>query len=103
MNKKSILFISGLVFLTMTIAGCNKQSKNSFTISWCNYDGTLIEKDLNVEKGTMPSFDSSKPVKADDASSYYVFSGCISSGLLGVITGTVIFFNSVCTPRNGHA
>lgn len=75
MNKKGVLFISGLVFLTMTMAGCNKQNQTSFTVSWCNYDGTLIEKDLNVEKGAMPSFDSSKPVKADDTSSYYVFSG----------------------------
>ena len=75
MNKKAILFISSLAFLTMSLAGCGKKDDGSYTVSWCNYDGSLIEKDLNVAKGTMPSFDSSKPVKADDATSYYVFSG----------------------------
>lgn len=75
MNKRIFLFISSLAFLSMPLIGCNANQKGPFTVSWCNYDGSLIERDLNVEKGSMPSFDSSKPIKADDGSSYYVFKG----------------------------
>ena len=48
---------------------------NSYTITWKNYDGTVLETDTNVANGTMPSYDGDTPAKANTARYYYTFSG----------------------------
>ncbi len=37
--------------------------KKKFTVTWKNWDGTVLETDENVEYGSAPSYDSATPVK----------------------------------------
>lgn len=46
-----------------------------YTITWKNYDGTVLEIDKNVKEGTMPSYDGKTPTRADDGEYTYTFSG----------------------------
>ena len=49
--------------------------EEKFTIIWKNYDGTVLETDTNVVKGSTPSYDGANPVRADDAEYEYTWSG----------------------------
>ena len=47
----------------------------TFTVTWQNYDGSILEIDYNVPYGTMPSYDYETPRKPSSAGMYYTFSG----------------------------
>lgn len=49
--------------------------KNSFTVTFLNEDGTLLEKDTDVKKGEMPHYDGETPTKEEDSIFSYVFAG----------------------------
>ena len=52
--------------------------QKSYTITWKNYDGSVLEIDYNVPEGTMPSYDYETPRHPCDpnyAAKYYIFSG----------------------------
>lgn len=68
------LFLSSI----LTLSSCsffNGFSGNSFTVTWKNDDGTVLEVDENVKKGEMPSYDSEKPTKDEDERASYTFKG----------------------------
>ena len=48
---------------------------NKYTVTWQDYDGTELEKDLNVEYGETPSYDGVDPTRAEDESFSYTFAG----------------------------
>ena len=50
-------------------------SLRCYTVIWKNYDGSVLETDLNVPYGTMPSFDSASPIKESTAQFSYAFTG----------------------------
>ena len=45
----------------------------TFTITWVDEDGTVLEKDMEVPYGATPSYDGATPTKAADASYNYTF------------------------------
>ncbi len=47
----------------------------TYTVTWVNEDGTVIETDAGVPYGTTPSFDSPEPTKAEDDTYTYAFAG----------------------------
>lgn len=71
--KKKILSIFSLSFLILN--GCAKKEEEKYTVTWLNCDGSVLEVDENLSKGTMPQFDGTVPTKDRDLSYTYTFNG----------------------------
>ena len=80
-SKLVLLFLIGL-----SISGCGSSDSgkegpvdppivNYYTITWKNYNGTVLETDKNVEEGTTPHYDGATPTKPEDSSYTYSWSG----------------------------
>ncbi len=78
-------FAVGLI-APMLLASCGKvttdtgntsseANKNEYTITWKNYDDTILEVDPNVEEGTIPTYDGATPKKPSDEHYTYTFNG----------------------------
>jgi|GEM_PF-5487639 len=59
----------------MTVQEPNPETSNTFTVTWMNYDGSILERDENVTYGSDPSYDGPEPEKAADAEYRYSFRG----------------------------
>ena len=49
--------------------------ENSYTVTWKNYDGTVLETDYNVQRGTTPTYDGNTPTREADGNYIYLFTG----------------------------
>lgn len=47
----------------------------TYTIKWCNYDGTVLETDEKVPENTVPTYDGETPTRAADSQYTYAFKG----------------------------
>ncbi|NLZ15513.1 MAG: hypothetical protein GXY27_02350, partial [Erysipelotrichaceae bacterium] len=77
-GKRFLVFLSILVVATITIAILvnlnNTSSTNTYTITWENYDGTVLETD-SVAYGSTPTYDGATPSKDGTDQYTYTFSG----------------------------
>ena len=48
---------------------------NTYTVSWKNHDGTVLETDTDVAYGSTPSYDGETPIKEKEGNKEYTFSG----------------------------
>lgn len=58
----------------VVITACYNSSPNKFTISWCNYDGSVL-KTSTVKKGIVPQYDGDTPTRESSVSVNYTFDG----------------------------
>lgn len=78
-------FFSGLILLTLLLTGCNSgvgggnnnpsTPEESYTITWKNWDGTTLETDNEVMKGTTPMYNGATPTRPDDDEYSYTWNG----------------------------
>lgn len=62
---------------------------NKYTVIWKNYNGDILETDIEVAYGTMPSYDGDAPKKEGTGDISYVFSGWTPS--VDKVTGDVTY------------
>lgn len=71
----------------------------TYTITWKDSDGSVLETDNRVLHGTTPSFDGTTPTKAPSQSTTYTFSGW--SPVVAPATGDAVYTaNYAENPRN---
>ena len=59
----------------VTYKACFTEVIKTFTVTWKNADGTVLETDDNVAYGTVPEYNGETPVKDADAQYTYSFAG----------------------------
>ena len=47
----------------------------TFTVTWTNYDGTVLKTDTDVLEGSTPSFNGEDPTRENDDTYSYTFTG----------------------------
>lgn len=67
--------VSEKVTADVTYTATYSSVVNKYTVEWRDEDGTLLEKDEDVEYGAMPSFDRANPSKTGTADKTYTFAG----------------------------
>ena len=76
--------VTGNVTYTATYS----ETRNAYTVRWKS-EGVLLEKDLNVPYGDMPSYDGDTPEKPADAQYTYTFSHW--SPTISPVTGNIVY------------
>ena len=66
-----------------------KDVVDKYTVVWKNYDGTVLETDIDVESGTVPSYDGTTPQKSATAENTYTFAGWSPS--VSAVTGNITY------------
>ena len=75
MKKQKIFPYAAFAILSISaLAGCNNDP-GVYNVKYINYDGTLLQENVGVEKNSEVAYAGNKPVHYDDSSSYYVFKG----------------------------
>ena len=75
--KKIVLSILPF-FLFVSCGGTNNTpsiEETTYTVTWKNYDGSVLEVDENVSYGATPSYDGNTPTKPDSDGYRYTFTG----------------------------
>ena len=67
----------------------SRKEPQKFTVTWKNWDGSVLETDRNVAYGSMPSYDGTTPQRSSADGNIYTFSNW--SPALAKVTADVIY------------
>ncbi len=73
--KHKLLSLLSLVLIVSACSYAKANPKKRFTITWKNWDGSVLEIDKNVAYGSTPSYDSAAPTRPDDSEYAYTWNG----------------------------
>ena len=79
MSIRSRVFFLMFSLITLALTSCDSSSisidntTKDITVTWVNYDNTILEIDNNVEYGSLPSYDGETPKRESDDQYTYVF------------------------------
>ena len=73
---------------------------NKYTVIWASDDGSVLEKDVEVEYGTMPSYDSLKPVK--ERTPQYKYRFLEWDRTITEVTGNTTYFATYASEVNKY-
>ncbi len=73
---------------------------NTYTVTWKNWDGSVLETDVEVPYGTMPSFDHANPTKAGTDEFTYTFAGWDPE--VDTVKGDVIYTATYTEEKNKY-
>ena len=78
---KKLLILPAIIAASLLITSCDNVPPTpptpdpTYTITWKNFDGTVLETDLEVAKDTVPTYDGSTPIRPELDGKVYTFIG----------------------------
>lgn len=76
MNIRKIIFklilVSVFIFI---LSSCNVFPPKTYTITWKNYDGVVLEIDPEIEEGVIPEYNGIAPLRDNSETHTYTFIG----------------------------
>jgi hypothetical protein len=98
-NILSVILSITITFGLILFVGCPTDTSDpkTYTVTWKNYDGTVLETDTNVPEGTTPNYDWETPTKPTDTDNTYAFLGW-TPALAPVAADTVYTAQFTATP-----
>jgi hypothetical protein len=88
-----------MIFIVLSLFGC---SSKYYTVTWVNYDGTILEVDSKVEDGAVPEYNGPTPYKESDESYSYIFTHFESSSGAQVRSAYQVTQDSTFTAQFGR-
>lgn len=69
LNKKPLFLTQIEFYLSSTVP------TNFYTVTWKNYDDSILKVDNNIPEGTLPAYKGETPIKPDEGENIYKFIG----------------------------
>ncbi len=73
----------------LTITATFTQTVNTYTVTWLNWDGSVLERDKNIPYGTMPEYNGKTPTRENTETTLYEYIGWDET--VSVVTGDVTY------------